>query len=179
LPNLAQSGPSLESGTSKCKIPAVQRASLIIRSLWAACLLIAAVNHARILLQHGLLWDYGGAGWPSAIYWSSLAIVDPLAATLLFARPRLGIVCTIVVIVTNVLHNLAVTAFYAPDGEFLARASHPFVIAQIGFMMFVAATGRIAWRGSGAAGFHIRFRLHSRCGDRRPQPITTSVRQPD
>jgi hypothetical protein len=127
---------------------AVQRSSLIVRSIWAACLLIGGVNHARILLQHGLSWDYGGVGWASAAYWSSLTVIDPTAAALLFARPKLGIPITILLIVTNVVHNLAVTARFIPEGEFLTRgASDPFILSQIGFMLFVAATARIAWKG--------------------------------
>lgn len=122
-------------------------ASLIIRCIWAACLLIGGANHALILLRHGLFWDYGGVGSGSAAYWSSLTILDPLAAVLLFARPKVGIVGTIVLIVTNVIHNLAVTAHRAPDGELLTAASNPFLASQIGFMLFVLATTRPAWRG--------------------------------
>lgn len=125
-------------------------ASLIIRSIWAACLLIGAVNHALTLLQHGLFWDYGGVPWASAVYWSSLTIMDPLAAALLFARPRVGIMSTILLIVTNVFHNLAVTAQRAPDGEFLVAAVNPFVASQIVFMIFVLATARPAWKGIGS-----------------------------
>ena len=125
----------------------MQRSSLIVRSIWAACLLIGGANHARTLLQHGLLWDYGGVAWGSAAYWSSLTILDPLVAALLFVRPRAGILSTIALIVTNVIHNLAVTAHYAPDGEFVAPASNLFVISQLGFMLFVGATARIAWKG--------------------------------
>ncbi len=101
----------------------------------------------RILLQHGLSWDYGGVGWVSAAYWSSLTILDPLVAVLLFVRPRVGIWCAIALIVTNVIHNLAFTAHHAPAGQFLARASDPFILSQIGFMLFVGATARIAWKG--------------------------------
>jgi hypothetical protein len=123
------------------------RASLIVRSLWAAGLLIGGVNHARILVEHGWQWDYGGIAWPSAVYWSSLTFIDPIVAALLFARPKAGIIGTVVLIVTNVVHNLAVTAHYAPDGELLSRAANPFVLSQIGFMLFVAASARIAWNG--------------------------------
>ncbi len=130
----------------------MQRGSVIVRSIWAACLLIGGLNHARILLQHGLLWDYGGVAWASAAYWSSLTIIDPLAAALVFVRPRAGIVTTVVLIVTNVVHNLAVTAQNTPDGELLTRAvSNPFIISQIGFMVFVGATARIAWKGTGSS----------------------------
>lgn len=132
---------------------AVERGGLIVRSIWAACLLVGGVNHARILIEHGLLWDYGGVGWASAAYWSSLTIVDPAAAALLFVRPRVGVPTTIALIVTNVMHNLAVTAWLAPEGEALARVANPFLISQIGFMLFVAATARIAWKGwRGSAG---------------------------
>jgi hypothetical protein len=124
----------------------VRRGSLVVRSIWAACLLLAAANHARILLQHGLFWDYGGVGWGSAVYWSSLTILDPIAAALLFVRPKAGIISTIAIIVTNVAHNLALTARYAP--ELLTRvASDPFMVSQIGFMLFVGATAHIAWNG--------------------------------
>lgn len=127
----------------------MQRGSLIVRSIWAACLLIAGLNHARTLLLHGLFWDYGGVAAASAVYWSSLTIVDPIAAALLFVRPKVGILSTILLIVTNVIHNLSVTAQYVPEGAFLTRAaSDPFLISQIGFMVFVAATARIAWKGA-------------------------------
>ncbi|HEX9946404.1 MAG TPA: hypothetical protein VGA98_02585 [Allosphingosinicella sp.] len=121
---------------------------MIVRSIWAACLLIGGINHARILLLHGLSWDYGGVGWASALYWSSLTILDPLVAALLFIRPRIGIPGTVLLIVTNVIHNLAVTARYGPEGEFPVRAAtDPFLLSQIGFMLFVAATARTAWKG--------------------------------
>ena len=127
----------------------MQRGSLIVRSIWAACLLIGGANHARILLEHGLSWDYGGVGWASAAYWSSLTILDPAAAALLFVRPKIGIPVTVLLIVTNVIHNLGVTARFVPEGELLTRiAADPFVLSQIGFMLFAAATAHIAWRGA-------------------------------
>ena len=126
----------------------VERGSLMVRCIWAACLLIGGLNHARILLRHGLFWDYGDVGRLSAAYWSSLTIVDPAAAALLFVRPKVGIPITVLLIVTNVIHNLAVTARFAGEGEFLPRvASDPFILSQIGFMLFVTATAHIAWKG--------------------------------
>jgi hypothetical protein len=128
----------------------IHRASLFIRGIWAACLLVAGLNHARILLQHGILWDYGGASLPSVVYWTSLTFIDPLAAALLFARPRLGIAITCLLIVTNVMHNLTVMAQQYTGAELLTRvASSFFMMCQIGFMLFVAATARLAWRGAG------------------------------
>ncbi|PZN93467.1 MAG: hypothetical protein DCF31_12565 [Alphaproteobacteria bacterium] len=125
----------------------MQRHSLIVRGIWATCLLIGGLSHARTLIQHGLLWDYGGAAKASGIYWSSLTIIDPAVAALLFVRPKVGIVGTIVLITTNVIHNVTVTALADTAGDFLARAANPFIGSQIVFMVFVLATARIAWLG--------------------------------
>ena len=126
----------------------MERHSIIIRGLWAACLVIGGLNHARILLQHGLFWDYGGVHPISAVYWTSLTLFDPLVAALLFVKPRVGIPATVILMVTNVIHNLATIAHFAPMGEFLERAAHPIILSQIGFMLFVAATTRTAWVGA-------------------------------
>ena len=125
----------------------VRRTSIIVRVIWAACLLIAGLNHARLLVQHGIAWDYGGLNPISAAYQTGLTFLDPLVAALLFIRARAGIVATIVLIVTNVIHNLATIAHFAPDGEFLNRAAHPITMSQIAFMLFVIATSRSAWLG--------------------------------
>jgi hypothetical protein len=126
----------------------MQRHSMIVRIIWAACLLVGGANHARILLQHGLWWDYGGVNWGSALYWSSLTVIDPLVAALLFIRPRAGIFSSVLLIVTNVAHNLWVRADYMPEAGIVAwAASHPFILSQIGFMLFVLATLGIALRG--------------------------------
>lgn len=130
--------------------PSVARRSIIIRRIWSACLLIAGLNHAHTVWQHGLIWDYGYAGlpWANAAYWSSLTLIDPLVAALLFLRPKFGIVCTPALIISNVAHNLTITALFAPPGEFLVRAANPIIISQIGFMLFVVATARTAWQGA-------------------------------
>ena len=120
--------------------------SRTIRVIWVVCLLLAALNHAYVVIQHGLAWDYGGVSSASAVYWTSLTIIDPLVAAMLVVRPKTGILLTVVLITTNVAHNLAVMAAFAPDGEFLARAmSSPLIISQVAFMAFVAATAHIAW----------------------------------
>lgn len=125
------------------------RASLVIRSLWALCMIGAGINHARTLLRHGLWWDYGGVAWPSAAYWTSLTFLDPLAALLLFVRPKAGIALTVAIIASNVVHNLAIVAHRAPAGEFLNHvALGPFVLSQIAFLLFVLATAKLAWTGS-------------------------------
>lgn len=128
----------------------MQRRSFLVRSIWAVCLLVGGLNHARILLQHGVLWDYGGVATASAVYWSSLTIFDPAVAASLFIRPKVGVVATAVLITTNVIHNLAVTAHTAAAEDVLARAADPLIGSQIAFMVFVLTTARFAWQGAGA-----------------------------
>jgi hypothetical protein len=73
---------------------------------------------------------------------------------LLLIRPRVGLPATVAVIATNVIHNLAATACYAPSGEFLDHlASSWQMVSQIGFLLFVIATWRIAARGTHRANF--------------------------
>jgi hypothetical protein len=121
---------------------------LLVRGIWAACLVVAGLNHARLLVQHGLLWDYGGLHPISVFYVTSLTLLDPMVAALLFVRPRPGMIATIILIVTNVVHNLATIAHFSPTGAFITRVSNPITLSQVVFMLFVVATARIAWRGA-------------------------------
>ena len=124
----------------------MQRRSRIVRAIWAACLLLGALNHARILVQHGLGWDYGGVGAASAIYWTSLTFIDPAVAALLFLRPRIGVPLTVLLITTNVVHNVAVTALAAGNAaQRVEWLLSPQILAQVAFMLFVLATVRMAW----------------------------------
>ncbi len=86
----------------------MSRVSLFIRLVLALCLLAATFNHLRAALDHGLLWDYGyGVDTPlaSRAFWGSLTLFDPLAALLLFVRPRWGLLLTLAIIVLDVVHN--------------------------------------------------------------------------
>jgi len=119
---------------------------LIVRLIYAASLLGATINHVRIVAKHGLLWDYGGVPVASAAFWTSLTVLDPLAAILLIARPNAGVLATAVIILSDVIHNLWMTARTAQPDQFLvAVTSDPFVASQIAFLLFVAATAPIAW----------------------------------
>lgn len=123
----------------------MQRRSRIVRAIWAVCLLLGALNHARILVRHGLDWDYGGVGAGSAIYWTSLTVIDPAVAALLFLRPRIGVPLTVVLITTNVVHNVAVTTLAARDAaERMVWLLSPQILAQLAFMLFVIASVRTA-----------------------------------
>jgi hypothetical protein len=110
-----------------------------IRILYAVCMAGAAFNHARIVLAHGLHWNYGGVHPLLAGFWTALAFIDPLAVVLLFARPRAGLALTAAVIVIDVAVNACAGLAYGFD-----RAAFR---AQMLFLVVVLATLRPAWRG--------------------------------
>ncbi len=73
------------------------------------------------------------------MYWRSLTFLDPLAAMLLFVRPRVGVIATVLIISTDVGHNLG---FF----ERFHLALNWRVGAQIAFRVFVVATLPMLWR---------------------------------
>lgn len=118
------------------------RASIVIRTLFALCLLAATFNHARAIVQHGVLWDYGYGSkiaLTSQVYWAVLTILDPLAAVLLFVKPRTGIWLTVAIIVSDVIHN---SYYVAANDQWLA----PFYLAQVGFLVIVLGLAPVAAR---------------------------------
>lgn len=125
---------------------------LIVRLAYAACLLGATFNHARTVAEHGLSWDYGGVPVASAVFWTSLTLLDPLAVVLLVGRPNAGVLATAVIIIADVVHNLWITARYAGSQRFIATAFNDrFLVSQVVFLLFVMATISVAWRRDGRA----------------------------
>jgi hypothetical protein len=110
----------------------------IARLIWALCLAIGTCTHIASLIE----------GWndrvpvASIVFWDSLTILDPLAAVLLFLRPRIGVVLTLAIMLSDVAHNVwAITAFQAMVWP---------VVAQALFLIFVLATASLVWRGAPA-----------------------------
>ena len=137
---------------ARSNAPDPERRSLIVRIIWAVCLVLAGFNHARILLAHGLFWAYHGAHPASAVYWTSLTFIDPLVAAFLLIRPRAGVIATVLLITTNVVHNLAVTIAASPDGRHASDLLiSPQIMSQIGFLLFVLVTWPLATRSSNSA----------------------------
>jgi hypothetical protein len=98
----------------------------------------------RLLAVHGLLWDYGGVPVFTRVFWTSLTLLDPLAAVLLFLRPRIGLVMTVAIVVMDVIHN---AWFFTHVGMPLRGYVNWMLISQVSFLLFVLMTVRIAWRG--------------------------------
>lgn len=117
-----------------------------IRFVYALCLLGATYNHVLIIATHGLFWNYGGVSWPSAAYWTMLTFADPVTAAFLFLRPRLGLISTAAIISSDVLHNAWITVSQGERFGFPHHiAPYTMLIEQTAFLIFVAATIRVAW----------------------------------
>ena len=121
-----------------------RKRSLILRAVYALCLLGATYNHWWAIYHHGLGCDYGGFPKVSTTFWTALAFIDPAAVILLFVRPNLGIAATAGIIVADVIHNVWIQAHYFPP-LLQALAASPEVVEQIAFMVFVVATCPFAW----------------------------------
>jgi hypothetical protein len=118
------------------------RVSFMLRAIYAICLLAAASTHLLTLATHGLSWNYDGAPVVSRIYWTSLTVLDPLAAVLLFLRPRSGLALAVAIILSDVAHNTwLMLRSPAPDW------SNWMYLSQVLFLVFVLTTIRHAWRG--------------------------------
>ncbi|WP_460148463.1 hypothetical protein [Pseudomonas sp. S2_A02] len=75
----------------------------------------------------------------SRIFWGGLTFFDPLAALLLFLKPRAGIVLTAAIILVDVAHN---TFYVALKQQWL----EPFYLSQVAFLIIVFLLSPIAWR---------------------------------
>jgi len=97
------------------------------------------------LIQHGIFWNYGGVGWVSAAFWTSLAVADPVAAACLFIWPRVGLALTSGIIALDVLHNGIIfsQSFFHPSERNLW--TYTAFGLQVAFLLFVIATVRVAW----------------------------------
>jgi len=102
--------------------------------VWALCLAIGTCTHIAALIYG---W-HDRVPFASVIFWNSLTVLDPLAGVLLFLRPRVGVVLTLAIMVSDVAHNIwASAAFEAMVWP---------VAAQAVFLIFVLATARLIWR---------------------------------
>jgi len=122
------------------------RGDFLIRAIYALCLLGATYNHAAILIGHGMFWTYGGVPLPSAMFWTSLTLADPATALCLFLVPQLSLSLTVAIIVSDVVHNLWITARYtSAHGAPTGIAPYVPLAAQVAFMIFVGTTIHIPW----------------------------------
>ncbi len=118
----------------------VLKTEFIIRCIYALCLIGAGFNHLQTVLMHGLFWDYNNAPLFTCIYWTSLTFIDPIAAILLFYRPRIGLILTFLIIFSDVIHNTWITLKVGRD------LLNYMYISQFLFLVFVLCTIKFPWK---------------------------------
>ncbi len=119
-----------------------QGLALALRLVYATCLMVGAASHLSLLIRHGWDWNYGGMPIGTVMFWSSLTVLDPVAAVLLVARPRVGVLCTLVIVLADVAHNGVVVG--------LRTGADYRLIDQTAFLLVVLASIRFVWRNSSA-----------------------------
>lgn len=110
------------------------------RAVMVGALLVGTLSHWEDLITHGII---PAPGQPLLfnLYWSSLAIADPIGAGLLVFAVRSGVVATSLIIGTDLVVN--VVAF---GQEKLFTTDNWPLAFQAVFGLFVALTGPICWR---------------------------------
>lgn len=122
----------------------------IARLVWALGLLVGASTHVAAIFRCGLC--SAGVPIPTVVFWNALTVLDPLAAVLLFVRPRAGVVLTVAIMVADVAHN--VWAFTA-----MPMIVWP-VVLQAAFLAFVVVAAPIVWRDARPLSFSARTKIH-------------------
>jgi hypothetical protein len=129
--------------------PAVQ----IILIIQAICMLMGTYTHVNWVVRYGFL--YPDVPLYSRLFWDSLTFLDPLAALLLFLRPRAGILLVLVIICVDVFHNafaggmlFSFRQMRGQIGEGWSFGLNPYFLLQVIFFVFVLATFRMNWRAT-------------------------------
>ncbi|MFG3406734.1 hypothetical protein [Streptomyces sp. NPDC048142] len=119
--------------TSRRRTP--RSAVVVVWVIAAVLILVGGVARVVDLVRHGL-WPYGWApGWLN-LYWSSLAVLDPLAAVLLLRGKRIGLDLACGVMVTDLAANLY-AAYGLRDSGLLAEPGLQRIAV---FALFVVAS---------------------------------------
>ncbi len=68
-------------------------------------MLMGTSTHLVWFVKNGFLSENYNAPTLSKVFWDSLTFLDPLAALLLVIKPRTGVFLTLIIIITDVIHN--------------------------------------------------------------------------
>jgi hypothetical protein len=106
-------------------------------------MLMGTSTHVMWAIRNGFLSEQYNAPLLSQIFWDSLTYLDPLAALLLFLKPKAGVYLTLVIILVDIVHN---NIFYMDElylnapalSEWIVR--YWMILGQIVFGVFVVLT---------------------------------------
>lgn len=115
----------------------------IAKIIWTVGFVVGTISHAIDISIGGWL-PYDFRPLPFNIYWTSLVVLDPLAALLIWVRERWGVVLGVAIMASNVLVN-GYTAFIAGYSEFYQSFA-----MQSAFAAFVFFAAWEHWRKTGS-----------------------------
>jgi hypothetical protein len=99
--------------------------------------------HVVQLFERGLV-VYSDQPLAFNVFWTSLAVADPLGALLLNVRPRAGILLTLAIMIADVSINLAAFGHFG-----LFAPANWRLWCQIGFALFALTAAPRIWARTG------------------------------
>ena len=114
----------------------------VILGIYSIGFLIGTCTHVLGILHNGFLAVAKSAPLSLNIYWDSLALLDPLAALLIWIKPRLGLGLAILIMFTDVIIN-ACTYSVGYFGKPVAGMIPGFLFMQSLFATFIFATATV------------------------------------
>ena len=109
--------------------------------VYTICLVGGGLNHWRDIWRGGWL-PYRAAPLSINWYWSSLAVIDLIAAALLFLHTRAGVILTLAVIVSDV----AVNSYAVYVLEYNSWQAFASLQLQTAFLGFVLSSFLFVWQ---------------------------------
>jgi hypothetical protein len=107
------------------------------------CMLVGTSTHVLWVINHGLTYSDPRFSMYTTIFWNSLTFLDPLAACLLLASPKNGVLLTAAIIITDVVHNAFVANSILPFSQTTLYDwffQNQFLVLQGIFCIFVLST---------------------------------------
>ncbi|TGE12618.1 hypothetical protein [Hymenobacter elongatus] len=112
----------------------------VVLTIYSGCFLIGTYTHAAGLLRLG--WLAAPVPVAIGIYWDALTVLDPLAAVLVWWRPRVGIGLAVVIMASDISVNTYVylAGYFGPPVAHLVPVTL-LEQALFGLFVFVTAPG--------------------------------------
>ena len=115
----------------------------VIISIQFVCMLMGTSTHLAWAINNGFNSNNYNVPLFSRLFWDSLTFLDPIAALLLFLKPKIGICMVLIIILADVTHNNIIyfDELYLNTLDFTSWIlKYWMIIGQIIFMLFVVFT---------------------------------------
>ncbi|WP_147320706.1 hypothetical protein [Hymenobacter lapidiphilus] len=115
----------------------------VVLAIYSACFLIGTYTHAAGILRRGLLASPVPVG--IGVFWDALTLLDPLAAVLVWWRPRIGVPLAVAIMAVDISVNsyVYVAGYFGPPVAGLVPLS---LLEQALFGLFVFVTAPMVYR---------------------------------